>query len=140
MIAFNYNNCRVLHIIDFRWYYSMLSIFKCDVKKYDEIEPNEAFIIIEKKANKSNFIILDVRTLNEYKEEHLESAQLLNVKSTYFIDELDRMDKNKKYFVYCRRGKRGRIAVNLMKKQGYIDVHNITGGINKWKSKKLPVK
>ena len=118
----------------------MLSIFKCDVKKYDEIELKEAFIVIEKEANNSNFIILDVRTPNEYKEEHLENAQLLNVKSTYFVDELEKMDKNKKYFVYCRRGKRGRIAVNLMKKQGYIDVHNITGGINKWKSKKLPVK
>jgi rhodanese-related sulfurtransferase len=116
----------------------MLSIFKRE-KKVLEIEPEEAFIIIQKESNNPNFIILDVRTPNEYKEEHLESAHLLNLKSHSFEDELDGMDKNKKYFVYCRRGKRGIIACNLMKKHGYNEVYNITGGINKWKSKKLPV-
>lgn len=83
----------------------MLSIFKRDVKKDYEIEPNEAFIIIQKEEDNSNFIILDVRTPNEYKEEHLESAHLLNVKSSSFEHDLERMDKNKKYLVYCRRGK-----------------------------------
>ena len=117
----------------------MLSLFKREKKVIDEIEPEEAYIVIKKENYNPNFIILDVRTHNEYKQEHLKSAHLLNVKSPNFEDELDGMDKNKKYFVYCRRGKRGIIACNLMKKHGYNEVYNITGGINKWKSKKLPV-
>ena len=117
----------------------MLPIFKREKKVVNEIEPDEAFIIIEKEGNNPNFIILDVRTPVEYNEEHLESAHLLNVKSHSFEDELDRMDKNKKYFIYCRRGKRSIIACNLMKKHGFNEVYNITGGITKWKSKKLPV-
>jgi rhodanese-related sulfurtransferase len=117
----------------------MLSIFKREKKVVDEIEPYEAFIIIKEEVNNPNFIILDVRTPNEYKIEHLENAHLLNVKSPSFEDELENMDKNNKYFVYCRRGKRSIIACNLMKKHGYKKVYNITGGITKWKSKKLPV-
>ncbi len=117
----------------------MLSIFKREKKVIDQMEPDEVFILIENEVNNPNFIILDVRTPNEYKEEHLENACLLNVKSPSFEVQLDRMDKNKKYFVYCRRGKRGIIACNLMKKHGFSEVYNITGGINRWKSKKLPV-
>ena len=115
-----------------------MSIFKRS-KKVDEIEPKQAFIEIEKHRNNPNFVLLDVRDPNEYNKEHLENAQLLTVKSTDFEDELEKMDKNKKYFVYCRKGKRGYKAAELMEKHGFKEVYNITGGIDKWKSKRLPV-
>ena len=116
-----------------------MSIFKRSRKVVDEIEPKESFIEIEKNRNNPNFVILDVRDPNEYNKEHLENAHILTVKSPNFEDELEKMDKNKKYFVYCRKGKRGCKAAELMEKHGFNEVHNITGGIDKWKSKRLPV-
>ena len=117
-----------------------MSILKSGSKKdVQEIEPKDAFIEIEKHRDDPDFVILDVRTPDEYSEEHLENAHLLDVRSKEFEDELEKMDKNKKYFVYCKAGLRGCRAVDLMQAHGYKDVHNIKGGIDKWKSKRLPV-
>lgn len=117
-----------------------MSIFKKSSKKgINEFEPEKAFIEIENHQHNPDFLVLDVRTPKEYQKEHLKNAQLLNVKSSNFEDELEKMDKNKKYFIYCKTGRRGSKAVELMQKHGYKKVFNISGGINKWKSKGLPV-
>lgn len=117
-----------------------MSIFKKGTKKViEEIEPKEAFTEIEKNRDNPDFAILDVRTPEEYDKEHIENAGLLNVKSRDFENQLEKMDKNKEYFVYCKAGVRGCKAVDLMKKHGFREVHNIAGGIDKWKLKRLPV-
>jgi rhodanese-related sulfurtransferase len=117
-----------------------MSILKRSSKKgIEEIEPKEAFTEIEKHRDDPDFVVLDVRTPKEYEQEHLENAHLLDVKSKDFEDEIEKMDKEKEYFVYCKAGVRGCKAVDLMKNHGYTKVLNITGGIDKWKSKRLPV-
>ncbi len=117
-----------------------MSILKSSSKKgITELEPKEAFTEIEKHHNDPDLVILDVCRPNEYQKEHLEGAKLLDVKSNEFEDELEKMDKQKEYFVYCKTGKRGCKAVKLMEKHGYKKVINIAGGIDKWKSKRLPV-
>jgi rhodanese-related sulfurtransferase len=117
----------------------MSALKKSTKKEFEEIEPKEAFTILEKNKDNPDFVILDVRTPEEYDEGHIEDANLLNVKSRDFENELEKMDKNKKYFVYCKAGVRGCKAVELMEKHGYGEVHNIAGGIDKWKAKRLPV-
>lgn len=103
------------------------------------MDPKEAFIEIEKHHDNQDFVVLDVRTPKEYQKEHLENARLLDVKSRDFKEKLEKMDKNKQYFVYCKAGKRGCKATELMHEHGYKKVINIAGGIDKWKSKRLPV-
>ena len=103
------------------------------------IESKEAFIKIEKHREDPDFVVLDVRTPEEYQTDHLENALLLDVKSIDFKDELEKMDKYKTYFVYCKAGRRSLNAIKLMKEQGYKNLININGGIDKWKSKRLPV-
>ncbi|MDD1774400.1 MAG: rhodanese-like domain-containing protein [Methanobacterium sp.] len=117
-----------------------MSILKRSSKKgIEEMEPKEAFKEIEKHHNDPGFIVLDVRTPPEYQQEHLENAKLLDVKSSGFEEELEKMDKDKKYFVYCKAGVRGCNAVEKMHEHGFKNVTNIKGGIDKWKTKRLPV-
>ncbi len=117
-----------------------MSIFKRGTKKeVEEIEPKEAFTEIEKHRDDPDYVILDVRTPKEYAKEHLENANNIDVNSSDFEDEVEKLDKNKKYIVYCKAGVRGCKAVDLMKKHDFKEVNNITGGIDKWKSKRLPV-
>ena len=117
-----------------------MSIFKKNTKNdIEEIEPKEAFTILEKNKNDPNYVPLDVRTPKEYDEGHIENATYLNIKSKDFEAELDKLDNNKKYFVYCKSGKRSSKGINLMKKHGFNEIYNITGGIDKWKSKRLPI-
>ncbi|HTX61091.1 MAG TPA: rhodanese-like domain-containing protein [Methanobacterium sp.] len=116
-----------------------MSIFKKSKKKVEELEPKEAFTEIEKHHDNPDFIVLDVRTPKEYNKEHLENAEVLDFKSSNFKEELEKMDPEKNYYVYCRSGRRSLKAVEQMKKQGFQKVFNIKGGINKWKSKRLPL-
>ncbi len=108
-------------------------------KEFEEIEPKDVFNILEKHRDNPDFVVLDVRTPEEYEEGHIENAYLLNVKSDSFEDELGKMDKNKRYFVYCRTGRKSRKAVELMEKSRYKEAHSIVGGIDKWKLRRLPV-
>jgi rhodanese-related sulfurtransferase len=117
-----------------------MSLFKRSSKKgVEEIEPKEAFTEIEKHRNNPDFVVLDVRTPDEYQKEHLENAKLIDVKSSEFEDKIEELDKDKEYFVYCKAGIRGCNAVEKMQDHGFEKVVNITGGIDKWKSKRLPV-
>lgn len=116
-----------------------MSILTSASRNDQDIEPKEAFNEIEKNNGDSNCIILDVRTPKEYSEEHLENAKLIDFTSSSFKDEIIKLDKNKKYFLYCRSGRRSRSAANLMERYGFKNVYSINGGINKWKREQLPL-
>lgn len=74
-------------------------------------------------------IILDVRTTEEYKEEHLAGAQQLDfLNSEAFDAGIKRLDKSHTYYVYCRSGRRSHNACLKMQKQGF-KVFDMEGGI-----------
>ncbi|MGF7118877.1 rhodanese-related sulfurtransferase [Methanobacterium oryzae] len=116
-----------------------MPIFGRGKKQYEDIEPKDAFTVLEKNRNNPDFEVLDVRTPEEYNEGHIENALLLNVKSKGFEDELDKLSKDKNYFVYCKSGRRSGKALELMEKHGFKNINNIVGGFDKWKSRRLPV-
>lgn len=73
-------------------------------------------------------IILDVRTPEEYKEEHLAGAQQLDFLNTSVFDAgIKLLDKSHTYYVYCRSGKRSHHACMKMQKQG-LKVFDMEGG------------
>lgn len=62
----------------------------------------------------NNYIIIDVRTKEEYEDSHIKDA--INIP----YDELtDSIDKSKKILVYCRSGSRSKTAFDILKKLGY---------------------
>lgn len=83
-------------------------------------------------------IILDVRTPEEYKEEHLAGAQQLDFLNTSVFDTgIKLLDKSHTYYVYCRSGKRSHHACMKMQKQG-LKVFDMEGGILNWKKLGMP--
>ena len=81
--------------------------------------------------DKSNAIVLDVRTQREYESGHLKGAILLDIYKSNFRDEVNKLDKDKKYFVYCKVGVRSSSAANYMLQSGFENVCNLEGGIVK---------
>ena len=72
----------------------------------EDITPQEAFTLIQNNQDNPDFVILDVRTPKEFAEEYIEDATNMNFYSETFRDELNQLDKNKTYLVYCRSGGR----------------------------------
>ncbi len=49
-----------------------------------------------------------------------------------FMQELEKLDKNKVYYIYCRTGSRSANTCELMKEIGFAKTYNLLGGITEW--------
>lgn len=105
---------------------------------FEPVSPQEAYSLIQKNNDNPNFVILDVRTPKEFAGGHLEDAVNLDYYSKTILDDLDRLDKNKTYLVYCRTGRRSGKTFNFMKDLGFQEVYHMVGGITRWKDEGLP--
>ena len=76
--------------------------------------------------------IIDVRKHSEFDNEHIENA--LNIPLDYINDEEIPLAKNKYYFVHCAAGYRSMAFISILKKRGYNNLVNITGGFNAMKA------
>ena len=74
-----------------------------------------------------DYIIIDVRTKEEYESGHIKGAINIPVDDINSID----IDKNKRIIVYCKSGKRSNNAANILLNKGYKYIYDM-GGINNW--------
>ena len=103
-----------------------------------DITPGEGFTLIESNRDNPDFVIVDVRTPQEFTEERIEGAINLDYYADTFEDELDKLDKSKTYVFYCRSGRRSGLTLDLMRELGFKEAYNILGGIIDWKADGLP--
>ena len=100
-------------------------------KKGDEkiISNNISAEEMKKIISEKQVIILDVRTLEEFKEGHIEKAINIDFYSENFENNLNKLDKTKKYIIYCRSGNRSGTALKIMEDLKFMEVYNVLGGI-----------
>ena len=113
-----------------------------ETTKPTEIAQSEKVEIIQNNAEEfegnmeGEYLLLDVRTQEEYDADHIEGSTLIPV------DELDsRLSeiadyKDQTVLVYCRSGNRSMVAADVLVKNGFTKVHNLQGGIGAWNSYK----
>jgi len=104
----------------------------------EDITPQEAFTLIQNNQNNPDFVIIDVRTLEEFVGEHIENATNIDFYSEAFRNMLNNLDKNKTYLIYCQSGGRSGSALDIMAELNFREVYNILGGINLWKAEGFP--
>ena len=104
-----------------------------------EIYPGD---LVTKIKNNEDVILLDVRTLEEYEEIHLENALLLPVQelSQQTLTEigLGESAKDKEIVLYCRSGNRSQTAYNIMESLGYTNIKSVAGGMIHWEEDEYP--
>ncbi|MDX5337636.1 MAG: rhodanese-like domain-containing protein [Cyclobacteriaceae bacterium] len=93
----------------------------------------------EKMTSKKKNMILDVRTPEEVAEGHLAGAININFLGETFGEEVQKLNKNKTYLLYCRSGSRTRRAADQMQKAGFKKVYMLEGGITAWKEAGKPI-
>jgi len=77
-------------------------------------------------------VLIDVRTQHEYYDARIPSSKLIDLMNPHFSQELEKLDKSKSYFLYCRSGNRSYFAAKEMKKLGFEKVFNLETGIIGW--------
>lgn len=77
------------------------------------------------KMNREDYILVDVRTADEYQNGHVEGA--VNIPVDELREKLSSLDKSKAIVVYCQVGLRGYIADRILSQNSFI-AYNVTGG------------
>lgn len=85
--------------------------------------------IIQENVDNPNFMVLDVRTPEEFETEHLKSAVNIDFYEDDFRTNLDQLDKEGTYLIYCGSGKRGSMTLPIMIELGFVEAYNIEGGL-----------
>ena len=108
----------------------ILGLTGCEEKgmRYTQISMEEAVAMM---AKEENYIILDVRTAEEFAEKHIPNA--INIPNeTIGSEELTELpDKNQLILVYCRSGNRSKQASEKLVALGYTNIYEF-GGIIDW--------
>ena len=99
-----------------------------DKKTYRQVSPEEAAAMMEEETD---YIILDVRTQEEYETAHIPGAICIPNETIGTEDIPELPDKEQLILVYCRSGNRSKQASEKLAKQGYTNIVEF-GGINSW--------
>lgn len=96
---------------------------------YEQITTEQAKNIMD---SETDYIILDVRTEEEFADGHIENATLIPYDEIADRAETELPDKDQLILVYCRSGNRSKKASQTLADLGYTNVKEF-GGIIDWK-------
>jgi len=111
------------------------------------ITPREAFNLIQENKDNPNFVIIDIRTPEEFADGHIEHAINIDFRSENFREELNKLDKDKTYLIYsqsdvpcpsCPVPGVATHTLNIMFMLNFRKVYNISGGLDRWTEEGLP--
>jgi rhodanese-related sulfurtransferase len=106
----------------------------------ENISASEGYEQIEQNRETEGFVILDVRTPEEYEGGRIEGSENIDYYGDDFRERIEALDKNRTYLVYCASGNRSGKVLKLMSDFGFKRVYNLVGGITRWQREGLPVK
>lgn len=91
------------------------------------------------KTDKSQFVLIDVRTAKEYAEGHVPNA--LNIPLASIVDNPNILkdSKGENIVLYCRSGYRAGKAAEVLLANGYSNLHHLEGDMLGWLQAKHPV-
>jgi rhodanese-related sulfurtransferase len=108
-----------------------------DTATIELVSPAEAAQVID--DDPAGLVVLDIRTPEEFNEVRLPGAVNIDFYAPDFADQLDGLDKDDPYVMYCRSGNRSSEAVETMKDLGFVEVYEVDGGIVNWYDAGFPV-
>ena len=106
----------------------ILLLVGCTTNNYTTISQDNAK---EMMKEEKDYIILDVRTKEEYYDKHIDGA--INIPLNEIESSTVLKDKEQTIFVYCQSGRRSVEASKKLIQLGYKNIYNLDGGIQSFK-------
>ena len=89
--------------------------------------------------NRQDALVVDVREQAEYAQSHILNARLLSLSQLEArLGDIEKF-KDKPVIVYCASGSRSNSAAAILRKSGFSNVANLSGGFAAWQQAGLPV-
>ena len=111
-------------------FFSLLLVYSCQIFESNEI--NEISDIQFTEIQDTDYILVDVRTTEEYESGHIQDAVNFDFYSESFQNDILTLDKSSSIILYCRTQNRSTKTANYLKENGYKEITVIEGGITSW--------
>ena len=107
-------------------------LLTCSCQIFDSSEINvisdTQFIEIQE----TDYVLVDVRTVEEYESGHIQDAVNFDFYSESFQNDILTLDKSSSIILYCRTQNRSTKTANYLKDNGYKEITVLEGGITSW--------
>ncbi len=101
-----------------------------------DISPKEMQVFLDA----DSIQLIDVRTPKEFNEGYINTAKNIDFYTPTFKDAINKLDKSKPVFIYCRSGRRSGKSVSTFLEAGFTKIYNLDGGFLNWKSEGYKIK
>ena len=109
---------------------SLLLIYSCQIFESKDINVISDTQFTE--IQDTDFILVDVRTTEEYESGHIQDAINFDFYSESFQNDILTLDKSSSIILYCRTQNRSTKTANYLKENGYKEIIVLAGGITSW--------
>lgn len=135
LITFTSNNTILVAAIVIVTLMLMYSLVGEKLRGYSSVTPAVSTQMI----NHDDAVVIDVRESNEYSEGHIINS--IHIPLSSLKTRLNNIEKHKsqKVIIACRSGHRSSQACATLKKEGFEQVFNLSGGVMAWESAGLPL-
>ena len=111
-------------------FFSLLLIYSCQI--FDSTEINVISDAQFTEIQDTDYILVDVRTLEEYESGHIQDAIHFDFYSESFQNDILSLDKSSSIILYCRTQNRSTKTANYLIENGYKEIIVLVGGITSW--------
>lgn len=108
------------------------TILSCNGQTSKNITDIDPKTFSEKITATPNAQIIDVRTPQEFASGHLDNAVNIDWLGDNFVANVEKLNKTKPVFVYCKTSNRSPQAAKKLEELGFTTIYNMQGGLLKW--------
>ena len=111
-------------------FFFLLLVCSCQI--FESTEINEISDAQFTEIQDTDYILVDVRTAEEFESGHIQDAVNFDFYSESFDNDILTLDKSSSIILYCRTQNRSTKTANYLKENGYNEISVIAGGITSW--------
>ena len=83
-----------------------------------------------------DLVIIDIRTSMEFMQGAIKNSKNIDFYHPSFLSEIKKLDRNRKYLIYCASGGRSKAACGLLESLDFQHVYELKGGFSSYISNK----
>ena len=111
-------------------FFSLLLVYSCQIFESKDIKEMSDAQFTE--IQNTDYILVDVRTAEEFESGHIQDAVNFDFYSESFDNDILTLDKSSSIILYCRTQNRSTKTANYLKENGYKEITVLVGGITSW--------